>query len=138
MRVFWTAAAALLTVGCGTMPVPSSSATPVPAQRIHAPDFTKPDPGSAYIVVTRDTGWQAKRCPAQVFIDGTLVADLQAGEQVRLFVPNGEHLIGVTVKGGFCITGSDQIAVEATPSKPHLLRIATKVGDPIKIQQSAF
>jgi hypothetical protein len=68
-----------------------------------------------------------------------LVADLQAGEQIRLFIPAGQHLIGVTTaKGGLCLGGSDQFSVENVQAKPLLLRIAAERGKPIAIKPSAF
>ena len=45
---------AMLVAGCTTTPVPSSSATPIPVERIYAVDATKPQEGHALLVVTRD------------------------------------------------------------------------------------
>jgi hypothetical protein len=139
MRLLWLAVVAMLIAACTTMPVPSSSAKPVPPYRIYADAFTKAGPGSGFLVVTRDTGWQARACAAHLYVDGTLVANLQAGEQVRLFLPDGEHLIGVTTaKGGLCRKGSDQLSVETTQAEPLLLRIAGERGRSITIKPSAF
>jgi hypothetical protein len=57
---------------------------------------------------------------------------------MRLFVQAGEHLVGVTVKGGVCVTGSDQISIGVSEDKPVLLRLAAKFGDSIKFKRSAF
>ncbi len=138
MRILLPASAAILALACTTTPVPSSSAKPVPPNRIHAPEFTKAEPGFGFVVVTRDTGWQAESCPAGLHVDGTLVAELEAGEQIRVFVQAGEHLIGVTAKGGVCVSGSDQISIIVSEAKPVLLRIAAKLGDSTKIKRSAF
>jgi hypothetical protein len=138
LRVLLPASAALLAIACTTTPVPSSSAKPVPPSRIHAPEFTKAEPGFGFVVVTRDTGLQVESCAAGLYVDGTLVAELEAGEQMRLFVQAGEHLVGVTVKGGVCVTGSDQISIGVSEDKPVLLRLAAKFGDSIKFKRSAF
>ena len=139
MRVLWLAVVATHVAACATMPVPSSSAKPVPPHRIHDHAFTKAGPDSGFVVVTRDTGWQARVCAAHLYVDGVLVANLQAGEQVRLFIPLGTHLIGVTTaKGGLCLKGSDQFTIEITQGEPVLLRMAAERGKPITIRPSAF
>lgn len=139
MRGLWLAVVAVQVAACATTPVPSSSAKPVPPQRIHDSPYTEAGPGSGFVVVTRDIGWQARVCAVHLYVDGTLVANIQAGEQVRLFIPDGTHLIGVTTaKGGLCLQGSDQISVEITQVEPLLLRIAGESGNPITIKPSAF
>ena len=138
MRVFLSAATALLLAACATTPVPSSSAKPVPPERILAPDFTRPHEGLALLVVTRDTGIKLKVCVAALFVDGVQVAKLMPKEQVRMFVEEGDHLVGVKVGGDFCFGGSDQQSFKVTRAKPVLLRIAAGSGLGIKIQPSAF
>ena len=136
MRFVWLAAAAILAVACGTTPVSSSSAKPVPPERIHAAEFTRSQEGFAFLVVTRDKGLRASACRTNLYIDGTLVADLQPSEQVRLFVEEGEHLVGV--KTGSCFGGASQVSVTVTRAKPVLLRISAGHGEGITIQPSAF
>jgi hypothetical protein len=102
MRVPWTAATATLLVACATTPVPSSSADPVPAERILAPEFTRPREGLAMLVVTRDVGLRMKACSTSFFVEGVKVAKLEPGEQLRLFVEEGAHLVGVKAEGTIC------------------------------------
>jgi hypothetical protein len=136
MRVHWLAAAAIVTVACGTTPVPSSNAKPVPSDRIYATEFTKAHHGSAFLVVTRDRGLKGKACTARFYVDGTHVADLRASEQVRLFVEEGAHVVGVSAQG--CLGGSDQMSIVATQAKPTLLHIQAGHGEGLKIEPSAF
>jgi hypothetical protein len=136
MRAHWLAAASILAVACGTTPVPSSSAKPVPPDRIYATEFTKAHDGSAFLVVTRDSGLKGKACTVRFYVDGTHVADLRTSEQVRLFVEEGEHLVGVSAQG--CLGGSDQMSIVATLAKPILLHIQAGHGEGLKIQPSAF
>ena len=138
MRIAWLAAAAIWAAGCATTPVPSSSATPVPPERILAPDFTKPHQGLAMLVVTRDKGFLMSACEATVFVDGVKVAKLLQREQLRLFLEEGKHLVGVSADQGICLGGSDQQAIEVTRARPVLLRIAAGNGLGVKIQPSAF
>ena len=138
MKVFWLAATVLMLAGCATTPVPSSSATPVPPERILAADFTKPHQGLAMLVVTRDKGFFLKACEATFFVDGVKVAKLLQSEQLRLFVEDGDHLVGVTSDEGLCMGGSDQQEIKVSRSKPTLLRIAAGNGFGVKIEPSAF
>ena len=127
---------AMLVAGCTTTPVPSSSATPIPIERIYAVDATKPQEGHALLVVTRDKGWKAMACVARLYVDGNLIADLRASEQIRLYVEEGAHLVGVS--GERCLGGADQASVEVTRAKPVLLRVSMGSGVGMKIAPSAF
>ena len=127
---------AMLVAGCTTTPVPSSSATPIPVERIYAVDATKPQEGHALLVVTRDKGWKAMACVARLYVDGDLIADLRASEQIRLYVEEGAHLVGVS--GERCLGGADQASVEVTRAKPVLLRVSMGSGVGMKIAPSAF
>jgi hypothetical protein len=138
MRLVWLAAVAMLAAGCATTPVPSASATPVPPERVLAPDFTKPHQGLAMLVVTRDKGFLMSACEATVFVDGFKVAKLLQREQIRLFVEEGKHLVGVTADQGVCLGGSDQQSIEVTRARPVLLRIAAGNGLGVKLEPSAF
>jgi hypothetical protein len=136
MRLTRLVAAAILVSACGTTPVPSSSAKPISAARVHAPEFTRPVDGFALVVVTRDKGTKAMACAARLHVDGTLVADLRPSEQIRLFLEEGQHLVGVSTEG--CLGGADQTSIDASRAKPVLLRIAAGHGDGITIEPSAF
>src|SRR5262245_37689116 len=138
MRLAWLFSAAILLAACATTPVPSSSARPIPPERILAPEMTKPHQGLAMLVVTRDKGFFIASCEATVFVDGVKVAKVLQREQLRLFVEEGEHLVGVSSDEGICLGGSDQKPVTVTRAKPVLLRIAAGNGFSVKIEQSAF
>jgi hypothetical protein len=138
MRHLWAASAAMLAVACGTTPVPSTSAKPIPAGRIHAPDFTRAQQGLALLVVTRDKGLTALACMAKLYVDGTLVADLQPTEQIRLYVEEGQHIVGVDADGPVCFGGAHQTAVTVTRARPVLLRISSGHGEGMTIGPSAF
>ena len=97
-----------------------------------------PQPGYAFLVVTRDKGMRAKACTARIYIDGAVVADLRPGEQARLFVEEGEHVIGVSSEGSVCLGGTDQMSVAATRAKPTLLHIEAGHGNGVTIEPSAF
>jgi hypothetical protein len=136
MRLYWLVGVAILVVGCISSPVPSSSAKPIPASRIRAPEYTHAQEGFALVVVTRDKGLAVLACTAHLHIDGTLVADMRPREQIRLFLEEGQHLVGVSASD--CIGGADQISVNVSRAKPVLLRIAAVNGYDLTIELSAF
>lgn len=137
MRPYALSVAAILAVACNTTPVPSSSAVPIPAGRVHAPEYTKAQPGLALVVVTRDKGLKAKDCIARLYVDGTQVADLRPSEQIRLFVAEGQAIFGVSAYRCFG-GGTDQISVDVTRAKPVLLRISVGDGKGMTILPSPF
>ena len=136
MRLGWPVGVAILLVACSTTPVPSSYAKPIPAERIRAPEFTHAQEGYALVVVTRDKSLTVLACTAHLHVDGTLVADLRPSEQIRLFVDEGPHLVGVSSDG--CIGGADQTSIDVSRAKPVLLRIAAGHGHGLTIELSAF
>jgi len=136
MRLGWLVGVAFFVIACTSTPVPSSSAKPIPAGRIRAPEYTKAQEGSALVVVTRDKSLTVLSCTAHLHVDGTLVADLRPGEQIRLFLEEGQHLVGVSAAG--CIGGADQASVDVSRAKPVLLRIAAVHGYDLTIELSAF
>jgi hypothetical protein len=87
-------------------------------------------------VVTRDKSMTAIACTAHLHVDGTLVADLRPSEQIRLFLEEGQHLVGVSTAG--CIGGADQTSIHVSRAKPVLLRIAAGRARGLTIQLSAF
>jgi hypothetical protein len=136
MRLGWLLGVAIWVVACSTTPVPSSSAKPVPRDRIRAPEFTQAEEGLALVVVTRDKSLTAIACTARLHVDGTLVADLRPSEQIRLFLEEGQHLVGVSTAG--CIGGADQTSIDVSRARPVLLRIASGHARGLTIQLSAF
>ena len=136
MRLVWPVGVAILLVACSTTPVPSSSAKPIPSDRIHAPEFTHAAEGHALVVVTRDKSLTVLACTAHLHVDGTLVADLRPSEQVRLFLEEGQHLVGVSTAG--CVGGADQTSINASRARPVLLRIAAGPARGLTIELSAF
>ncbi|RAU43421.1 MULTISPECIES: hypothetical protein [unclassified Pseudomonas] len=95
MRIFVGALAVALLAGCGTTPVSSTDASPVPEQRLLARQSAVKDGGT--LVVTRDNGWTAGGgCYVALLLDGQVAARIGTGEVARLQVSPGRHLIGIS------------------------------------------
>ncbi|WP_149087661.1 hypothetical protein [Pseudomonas prosekii] len=88
-----TALAALIT-GCSTSPVSFEQAKPVPGERVLAYG-KKPAGPYGTIQVARDTGFVGGGCYVAIHVDGKPVARIDTGEAVSLFVPVGDHLVGL-------------------------------------------
>jgi hypothetical protein len=88
-----TALLALMT-GCSTSPVSFDQAKPVPVERVLAYG-KKPAGPYGTIQVARDTGFVGGGCFVAIHVDGRPVARIDTGEAVSLFVPAGDHLVGL-------------------------------------------
>jgi hypothetical protein len=75
-------------------------------------------------------------CTTHLYVDGTLVAELRPSEQIRLFLEEGEHLVGVNAAG--CIGGADQTSIHVSRARPVLLRISSGYTRGLTIELSAF
>lgn len=100
---------ALLLSGCATTPLPSSQATPAPAERVLA--FQEKSPANnASLVLTRDEGFLGSGCYYALWINGKLSARFATGETAVFFIEPGEHVLraGRDPQGqGLCGVDSD-------------------------------
>ena len=107
MKLIVGAVALSLLAGCSTSQVPADKARPVPLDRVMA-FSTKPSGPHGTVIVTRDTGFVGGACYVGVLVDGKFSARIDTGEVVRLYVPAGEHIIGLSgdkIGGGTCSWG---------------------------------
>lgn len=95
MRVLTGAFALVMLVGCGSSPVSSEQADPVPAKRLYA--FG--EQADAQLIVIRDGGMYGSGCNYRFYIDGTLAAEFAAGEVARFGLPAGRHILSSTYSG---------------------------------------
>lgn len=136
MRLFIVILTLSLTA-CATQPVAIHQAPPVPSSRILAPHWLSQAQYTGSLVVKRDSGLMGSACTIRVFVDGVPVADLAPAEKVELFIPLGEHLVGVT-SNGICGGGVSETAVVIIPERQRVLRIASGQSGDIYLQPTAF
>ena len=94
MRRTLAALALIALAGCSTSQVPADKAVQVPADRVLA-FASAPSTPHGTIIVTRDTGFIGGACYVGILIDGKFSARIDTGEVVSLYVPTGEHLVGL-------------------------------------------
>jgi len=95
-QIFLSLAIVLLT-SCATSPVKVGQSRAVPPDRLLAGfhRFAQSSPERAKLVVIRDAGLLGAGARAKLLVDGTPVAILWPGERVEVFVPAGDHILGV-------------------------------------------
>jgi hypothetical protein len=136
MQVF-TLILALLLAACATTPTTIQQASDVPSSRILAAQWVSQAPYTGSLVVKRDSGFMGSACTIRVFVDAVPVADLAPAEKVEIFVPMGEHIVGVT-SNGICGGGVAETAVVIGLERQKILRIASGQSGDIYLQPSAF
>jgi hypothetical protein len=92
MKALLVVALTISITGCVNMTetarTPQASAKPVPAERILA--FQENNPGTARVIVTRDTGILAAVCYFGVQVGDTVIGRFDRGETAQFFVPAGQ------------------------------------------------
>lgn len=111
---------AFFLAGCSTAPISSSQAINVAGGR-HV-SFKAATPGTAPVIITRDTGIMSAACSTKVSIDGTLAAYIRAGEKVTLYIAAGDVIIGAQ-PDGVCAGGLVEIEARLQAGKPAHYRI---------------
>jgi hypothetical protein len=133
----FTVIMALLLAACATTPTTIQQASNVPSSRILAAQWVSQAPYTGSLVIKRDSGFMGSACTIRVFLDGVPVADLAPAEKVEIFVPMGEHIVGVT-SNGICGGGVAETAVVIALERQKILRIASGQSGDIYLQPSAF
>jgi type IV pilus biogenesis protein CpaD/CtpE len=128
---------ALSLAACATTPTTIQQASNVPSSRILAAQWVSQAPYTGSLVIKRDSGFMGSACTIRVFLDGVPVADLAPAEKVEIFVPMGEHIVGVT-SNGMCGGGVAETAVVIGLERQKILRIASGQSGDIYLQPSAF
>ena len=124
----------VLVAGCGSSPVSSDRADPVPTQRL----FAFSDKAEAQLIVTRDGGLYGSGCNYRFYIDGTLAAEFAAGEVARFGLPAGRHNLGSTYSGA-CGGGSlVEREIEVKTADVVRRRISVITGGAQDISSTAF
>jgi hypothetical protein len=101
-RIFGVAVVLSL-VACATAPVPTESAKIVPLARMTSLAFSQPRDGFGKVIIKRDSGLGACLLTARVYVNAVAVADLDPGEKVEVFLPQGAQMLGASINTPFNI-----------------------------------
>lgn len=104
-------------VGCATAGAPPVYVGDTPSNRIYWDHYQ----GDGYrIKVARDVGQMGSLCMTQIFINGSLAAEVGQGEAVVFKVPTGTHQLKITpaLKSSICqkIYSSPEFHIEQAVS----------------------
>jgi hypothetical protein len=122
-------AIAIVVSGCATTPTPTSSARPVPSDRLLAPQyFHRHDAGDIEVIVKRDQGLSGTGTGIVLHLDGKPVAKLASGEIVRLYLPPGRYLLGVIPTVNVGSHSLQETEAVVTPGSSQVYRIHTSSG----------
>jgi hypothetical protein len=125
----FAAAIAIVLSGCATTPTPTSSARPVPSDRVLAPQyFHRHDAGDVEVIVKRDQGFSGGGTGIVLHLDGKPVAKLASGEIVRLYLPPGRYLLGVIPTVNVGSHSLQETEAVVTPGSLQVYRIHTSSG----------
>jgi hypothetical protein len=94
----------LVSSGCSTTPVTESSGRQVSSAMIYNPLLAKTPESKDFASVTilRDSGFFGHGCTHIVSVDGQKAFAIDPGEFLTVYLPPGDHFIGVETGGGLC------------------------------------
>ncbi len=123
---------AIITTGCATQPIATSAAKPVPTDRVLDAAYLQRAPNTGEVTVKRDTGMAGSGCAKKVFADAKPVAELDTGEKVVMYLPEGDHIISA-MSNSPCGGGMIETRVSVKTGGSYTYRIGTQsnMGDGI-------
>ena len=121
IEVIASSVLALFIAGCATSPTAPSDARP--SSTVVYSEVARSNSGSGTLVVRRDRGILGIACGHTIRLDGKMIADLDAGQEVVVYPPPGEHIVEAWLSGVWCSAGSGGgVAIQSEPGKRILVR----------------
>lgn len=133
MRIVLLIATLALTA-CATRAVDSTTAAPVPADRVLS--FAVAGTDTVPVTITRDSGMMNAGCPLAFLVDGKPALMIRRAETATLHLPAGDRLVGVApAGGGLCDSQADryrrEVSQRVVAGQPLRLRIGLQSdGEP--------
>lgn len=138
LRTIVLAAAVLGLSSCTTQPVTDAETSPVPRNRVLAPQYLEAAPGTGVVAVKRDPGFMAGGCRMQLLLDEEPVAELKQAERIVLHLPVGDHLLGVRPVCPLLARGLSEVAARVTLGAALSFRIGVTSGGDAFINPTKF
>ena len=97
LSLFWL-------IGCSTAPISEATGSRVISERIYDQSLTVAPSNSVYGTVSflRDKGFSGGGCTHVISINGKKAFAIRQGEHMTVFLPPGDHLLGLETGGGLC------------------------------------
>lgn len=124
----------LFFAGClASNPVLEHNAIEVDASRVYHSGYLVPEAGTSKVSVIRDNGFAAApACLFRILVDGAIVADLKMAEKVVLYLPFGDHTLGVD--SGFCAGRLTVVRATVAPESEAIYRVGYDDNGHLKIK----
>lgn len=128
----------LALVGCASQPVPSESATPVPAERILDASFAASKPGAGQVIVKRDSGAVGSACSTRLFVDAKPAADIRASEKATLQLPAGDYVLSIDTASPICGGRMYELRATVKAGEQSTYRISISGNGELLLSPTAF
>jgi len=127
VKMLITLVVSLTLTGCfASNPIKTEEAKLVPQNRIFIQNYSTPCNNCGIVIIKEDKGHMpgAIVCPATIFIDGEKVAEIRTKEKVILYLPAGNHILGMK-PNSICGIGisTSEIKITVNPKEKTIYRI---------------
>ena len=131
---------ALSVTACATKAISYEQAKNVDIKRIYAHGITKQQSNTVKIAVKRDTGLTGSGCLLGLVINGKLVADLDTGEKIDLYLEPMDYIFAVKSSGNIMCEASiaDETEVIVQKGVFKQYRIGIDHGMGLFIRRTSF
>lgn len=94
-------------------------------------------PGTLPITFKRDSGFMGRACSQRLYLNGSAVADLRAGQLVVIHLKPGAHIVGAR-PNGICGGGDAEAEIVVREGQARSFRIGADQSGSLRIQPTAF
>lgn len=94
-------------------------------------------PGTVPITFKRDSGFMGGACSQRLYVNGSAVADLRAGQLVVIHLKPGAHIVGAR-PNGICGGGDAEAEIVVRDGQARSFRIGADQSGSLRIQPTAF
>jgi hypothetical protein len=131
---------ALTITACATKPVTYEQAKNVDMSRIYMTDIIEQQDDRVKVVVKRDTGFTGSGCYLGLIINGDVIADLDTGEKIDLYLKPNDYIFAVKSSGKLLcessIADETEVIVQKNVFKQY--RIGTNHNMGFFIRRTSF
>ena len=140
IKICTALACSLLLAACATQAVKPSLASPVPPDRISNETILSTNAGQETSAATfvRDSGIYGIGETIYLYIDGQEIAGFRPSEKLTIYVPKGEHLLGVQSRPNFGLEQFIESPTNFIGGREYSFRISIDGSKAIVQRTSAF